>query len=233
MGPNLVAAQGSDNAYMIPFPFPTMDGSQVLGQVGFPNNRVIVIAKTCENPAAVMKLLSFTDHIMFDADTVMTEEEFKGFTDGQREHTPGSLEIIDPMADMIQFEHVLHALKTGDTSELFTAGMKKKYSDSISWINEKNPGGLGAYLQQGFDGCAYDNSKFLIDNGFIKRTDVWGPPPVEFDKTINTIDIILNGVMEIIMGIQPVEYYDTVLANWYAQGGQIMEDAVNASYGGQ
>ncbi|NLW20763.1 MAG: extracellular solute-binding protein [Clostridiales bacterium] len=233
VGPNLVAAQGSDNAYMIPFPFPTMDGSQVLGQVGFPNNRVIVIAKTCENPAAVMKLLSFTDHIMFDADTVMTEEEFKGFTDGQREHTPGSLEIIDPMADMIQFEHVLHALKTGDTSELFTAGMKKKYSDSISWINEKNPGGLGAYLQQGFDGCAYDNSKFLIDNGFIKRTDVWGPPPVEFDKTINTIDIILNGVMEIIMGIQPVEYYDTVLANWYAQGGQIMEDAVNASYGGQ
>ena len=232
VGPNLVAAQGND-AYFIPFAFPTLDGSQVLGQVGFPNNDIIVVSKTCTNPAAVMKLLSFTDYIMFDPNPKLTEEEFKGFTDGQREHVPGSVEIIDPMADMIQFEHVLNALKTGDTSDLFTAGMKKKYGDSISWLNEKNAGGLGAYLQQGFEGCSYYNSKFLIDNNFLKKTDVWGPPPVEFDKTVNTIDIILNGVMEIIMGVQPVDYYDQVLADWYAQGGQIMEDAVNTQYGGK
>lgn len=230
VGPNLVAVQGNDS-YFIPFPFPTIDGSQVLGQVGFPNNRVIVVSKTCKNPAAVMKLISFTDYVMFDPNTVLTEEEFKGFTDGQREHVPGSVEIIDPQADMIQFEHVLAALKTGDTSQLFTAGMKKKYGDSISWINDKNSGGLGAYLQQGFDGCSYYNSKFLIDNNFLKKTDMWGPPPVEFDKTVNCMDIILNGVMEIIMGVQPVDYYDQVLAEWYAQGGQIMEDAVNAQYG--
>ena len=233
VGPSLVAAQGSDHAYMIPFPFPTEDGSQVKGQIGFPNGQVIVVAKTCANPAAVMKLLSFTDYIMFDANTKLTEEEFKGYTDGQREHVPGSVEIIDPMADMIQFEHVLHALKTGDTSELFTAGMKKKYADSISWIEDKNPGGLGAYLQQGFDGCAYYNSKFLIDNDFLVKTDAWGPPPEAFDKTVNTIDVLLNGVMEIIMGVQPLEYYDEVLKSWYAQGGQIMEDAINAEYGGQ
>ncbi len=232
-GPNLVAAQGSDNAYMIPFNLPTIDGSQVLGQIGFPNGQVIVVSKTCKNPAAVMKLLSFTDKIMFDPATTLTEEAFKGFTDGQREHVPGAFAIIDPQADMIQFEHVLKALQTGDTSELFTAGMKKKYGDSISWLNEKNTGGIGAYLQQGFEGCSYYNAKFLIDNNFLKKTDMWGPPPAEFDKTVNTIDIILNGVMEIIMGVQPVDYYDTVLANWYAQGGQIMEDAVNAQYGGQ
>jgi putative aldouronate transport system substrate-binding protein len=232
VGPNLVAAQG-DDAYFIPFAFPTIDGSQVLGQVGFPNGDVIVVSKTCTNPAAVMKLLSYTDYIMFDPDTVLTEEEFKGFTDGQREHVPGSVEIIDPMADMIQFEHVLHALQTGDTSALYTAGMQKKYGDSISWITEKNSGGLGAYLQQGFEGCSYYNSKYLIDNDFLIRTNAWGPPPEEFDKTVNTIDIILNGVMEIIMGIEPVEHYDQVLANWYAQGGQIMEDAINAVYGGE
>ena len=233
VGPNLVAVQGSNNAYMIPLPFPTLDGSQVMGQIGFPNNNIIVVSKTCKNPAAVMKLLSFTDYIMFDPNGEMTEEEFKGFTDGQREHVPGSFEIIDPKADMIQFEHVLHALKTGDTSELFTAGMKKKYSDSIAWLTEGNSGGLGAYCQQGFDGCAYDRSKFLIDNDFLVKTAAWGPAPEAFDQTINTVDIVLNGVMEIIMGVQPLEYYDTVLANWYAQGGQIMEDAINAQYGGK
>ena len=229
--PNLVAAQGNEDAYMIPLAFPTIDGSQVLGQVGFPNNNIIVVSKDCKNPAAVMKLLSYTDYIMFDPNTVLTEEQFKGFTDGQREHVPGSVEVIDPMADMIQFEHVLAALKSGDTSQLFTAGMQKKYGDSISWLNEKNTGGLGAYCQQGFDGCAYDNSKFLIDNDFLKRTSMWGPPPEAFDKTINALDVVLNGVMEIVMGIQPVDYYDQLVADWYAAGGEIMEEAVNAEYG--
>ena len=230
-GPNLVAAQGSNDAYMIPLQFPTVDGEQVLGQVGFPNADIIVVSNTCKNPAAVMKLLSYTDYVMFDPNTVLTEEQFKGFTDGQREHLPGAFEILDPQADMIQFEHVLAALKTGDTSELFTAGMQKKYGDSISWIEEGNPAGLGAYCQQGFDGCSYDNAKYLIDNDYLMRTAMWGPAPEAFDETVNTIDIITTGVSEIIMGIRPVSDYDQILADWYAAGGQIMEDAVNAEYG--
>ena len=230
-GPNLVAAQGSNDAYMIPLQFPTVDGEQVLGQVGFPNADIIVVSNTCKNPAAVMKLLSYTDYVMFDPNTVLTEEQFKGFTDGQREHLPGAFEILDPQADMIQFEHVLAALKTGDTSELFTAGMQKKYGDSISWIEEGNPAGIGAYCQQGFDGCSYDNAKYLIDNDYLMRTALWGPAPEAFDETVNTIDIITTGVSEIIMGIRPVSDYDQILADWYAAGGQIMEDAVNAEYG--
>ena len=230
-GPNLVAAQGSNDAYMIPLQFPTVDGEQVLGQVGFPNADIIVVSNTCKNPAAVMKLLSYTDYVMFDPNTVLTEEQFKGFTDGQREHLPGAFEILDPQADMIQFEHVLAALKTGDTSELFTAGMQKKYGDSISWIEEGNPAGIGAYCQQGFDGCSYDNAKYLIDNDYLMRTAMWGPAPEAFDETVNTIDIITTGVSEIIMGIRPVSDYDQILADWYAAGGQIMEDAVNAEYG--
>lgn len=229
-GPNLVAAQNSNDAYMIPLQFPTVDGSQVLGQVGFPNADVIVVSKDCKNPAAAMKLLSYTDYIMFDPNTVLTDEQFKGFTDGQREHVPGAFEILDPQADMIQFEHVLKAIKTGDTSELFTSGMKKKYSDSISWINEKNTGGLGAFCQQGFDGCSYDLAKYLLDNNYVKRTDMWGPTPEAFDETVNTMDIISTGVSEIVMGIRPLEDYDQILADWYAAGGQIMEDAVNEEY---
>lgn len=232
-GPNLVAAQGSNDAYMIPLAFPTVDGSQVMGQVGFPNGQVIVVSKTCKNPAAAMKLLSYYDYVMFDPNTKLTDEEFQGFTGGQREHTPGALEIIDPQADMIQFEHVLAALKTGDTSKLFTAGMKKKYNDSKNWIEKKDPSGLGAFLQQGFDGCAYDNSKKLLDANNIVKTDMWGPAPVEFDQTVNTGDIALQGITKIIMGQQPLSYYDKVIEDWYKNGGQIMEDAVNKQYGGK
>lgn len=229
-GPNLVAATGSNDAYMIPMPFPTVDGSQVMGQVGFPNGQNVCVNVNCANPAAVMKLLSYTDYVMFDPNTTLTEEQFKGFTDGQREHAAGTFETIDPLADMTQFEHVLKALQTGDESELFTAGMQKKYGDSRNWIDNKDTGGLGAYLQQGFEGCAYYNSKFLLDNDFIVRTDMWGPPPEAFDQTANTQDIISMGFTKIIMGVEPLDYYDTVIADWYAGGGQILEDAVNAEY---
>lgn len=231
-GPNLVAAQGSNDAYMIPLPFPTMDGSQVLGQIGFPNGANIVVSKNCNNPAAVMKLLSFTDYIMFDPNTVLTEEQFRGFTDGQREHAPGAFTIIDPRADMLQYEHVSEAMRTGDTSKLFTAGMKKKYGDSISWRDEKNPGGLGAYLQQGrLNGSSYYLSKILLDANHVIRTDMWGPPPEAFDRTANTADVLAIGFTQIIMGARPVDDYDAIIAEWYAGGGQILEDAVNAVYG--
>lgn len=231
--PNLVAAQKSNDAYMIPFPFPTLDGSQVLGQIGFPNAQVIVVNKNCKNPAAVMKLISYTDYVMFDPKTVLTDEQFKGFTGGQREHAPGAVEIIDPTADMIQFDHVLAALKSGDTSQLYTSGMKKKYGDSVNWIKNHDPSGLGAFCQQGFDGCSYDNSKKLIDEGHVIKTNMWGPPPVEFDKTVNTMDIALQGFTKIIMGSMPISDYDKVISDWYANGGTIMEDAVNKQYGGK
>ena len=230
-GPNLVAAQGSNDAYMIPLQFPTVDGSQVLGQVGFPNGEMVVVSKDCKNPAAVMKLISYTDYIMFDPNTTLTEEEFKAYTDGQREHVPGTVEVLDPLADMVQFEHVLAAIETGDTSDLFTAGMKKKYGDSMNWINNQDPGGLGAFCQQGFEGCSYDLAKYLLDNNYIIKTDMWGPPPEEFDDVLNTIDIISTGVSEIIMGYKTVDDYDQILADWYAAGGQTLIDAVNKYYG--
>ena len=59
---------------------------------------------------------------------------------------------------------------------------------------------------------------------------MWGPTPEAFDETVNTMDIISTGVSEIVMGIRPLEDYDQILADWYAAGGQIMEDAVNAEY---
>ena len=230
IAPNLVAVNNNDNSYMIPLPLPTLDGSQVKGQVGFPNGQLIVISKNCANPAAVMKLISHIDYILFDPDTVLTDEQFRGFTDGQREHVGSPFKVVDPLSDLIQYEHVSYALKTGDTSDLFTAGMRKKYEDSLAWINDRNPAGLGAYLQQGFDGSAYAHNKFLIDNDFIVRTDMWGPAPEDFDRVVNPIDGVLQGFTRIIMGQEPLDSYDRIIAEWYDNGGRIMEDAVNRDY---
>ena len=106
------------------------------------------------------------------------------------------------------------------------------FRSSVSWRDEQNPGGLGAFLQQGrLEGCSYYLSKQLLDAGHVIRTNMWGPPPVAFDQTANTSDILAMGFTQIIMGARPIEDYDAIVAEWYAGGGQILEDAVNAEYG--
>ena len=230
-GPHLVGTTGIDESYMIPLLLPTIDGGPARARIAFPNHWITVVHRDAQNPAAAMKLISHVDHIMFSPDADLTPAQLSAFTDGQREHVPGPFKILDPQADMLQRIHVQHALDTGDTSDLFTAGMQKKHADSVAWIEERDPMGLGAYLQMGFPGSAYARALYLIESDNLILSSMWGPPPAEFDQTANTGDIIAMGVMQIIMGNQPVDYLDTILAEWYASGGQILEDAVNLHFG--
>jgi len=61
---------------------------------------------------------------------------------------------------------------------------------------------------------------------------MWGPPPAEFAGAGTPHDILMEEIMEIIMGLRAVEDFPDTLARWYAAGGQIMEDAVNLHFGG-
>ena len=230
-GPTIVGLQNND-AYFIPFNFPTVSGdTPARGQIFFPNRDVLVAHRDFENPGAWLKTLSLVDHMIFSPDANLTPEELGYYMHDGREHGMGPVfKIIDPHADMLQYQHVQHAMQTGDTSQLFTTGMQFKYSDSRAWLEHQTPGGLGAYLQMGFPGSAYARSQYLFDNGWIVQNSLWGMLPEEFDQAGSTGDIILEEVMQIIMGIQPVSHFETVLAQWYAQGGQIKEDAVNLHF---
>jgi len=233
-GMNTVAMQQNDDAYFIPLNLPTVAGDRpAKGQIFYPNMGVIAASADFQNPAALMKILSILDHMVYSPDANLTPEELHYYMADGREHAmTGTFSRIDPLTDMIQFQHVNHALQTGDTSQLFTTGMQMKYNDSVMWINDKNPTGLGSYLQQGFPESAYGRSQHLFDNGWVITTALWGPEPVEFSEAGSTGDIIIEEVMQIIMGNKPVSHFEIVLEQWYAQGGQIKEDAVNKLYGG-
>jgi putative aldouronate transport system substrate-binding protein len=231
-GPNVVGMNGPE-ATFIPINLPHASGNRPAnGQIFFPNSAMVVVNANAPNPAAYMKVLSMSDHMVFSPDANLSDDELAYYMYDGREHcmTP-TFYILDPSADLLQYKHVLHALETGDTSDLFTTGMKFKYADSLNWIDEYAVGGLGAYMQMGWAGSAYARSQYLFDNGHIKQTSMWGAPPEEFLEVGTVGDIIAEGVMHIIMGVEPLSYYDTVLANWYSQGGQIMEDAVNLYHG--
>ena len=231
-GPDIVAATGNNDAHFIPLNLPTVGGAQPAnGQIFYPNLGCIVASSEFKNPAALMKVISLLDHMMFSPNTPMTMDDLAEYIEEGREHAmTRAFQVIDPQADMIQYKQVLQALDTGDTSGLFTAGMMFKYNDSLAWINNKEPHGLGAYLQMGFSGSAYARSQHLFDIGRTVQTAMWGPPPAEFANAGSTGDIVMEEVMQIIMGNRPASDWPTILQQWYAQGGQIKEDAVNLYY---
>ena len=231
-GPDTVALQGN-NAYFIPLNMPTLDGRQpARGQIFYPNTGVIVANRNMQNPAALMKVLSLVDHMVFGPDANLTAQDLRLYMEEGREHAMTStFKIIDPSSDMLQYQYVLRALNARNPSSLFTTGMLSKYTDSLAWIDNQSPHGLGAYLQMGFEGSAYARSQHLFDINRVVTTAMWGPAPAEFDQAGSTGDIIMEEVMQIIMGNRPVSHFNQVLQTWYAQGGRIKEDAVNLHYG--
>ena len=233
-GANIVSLQQNNDAYFIPLNFPTLDGSRpARGQTFFPNQGIIAAHRDFQNPGALMKILSMVDHMVASPDANLTPEQINYFMADGREHGMGPVfHMIDPQVDLLQYININQTLEDGDESRLFTTNMRVKYSEIMGWINyQYPPGGLGPYLQLGFPDAAYGRSQHLFDNGWIMQNALWGALPEEFDQAGLTGDMILEEVMLIIMGINPVSHFETVLTNWYAQGGQIKEDAVNLHFG--
>jgi len=231
-GPSIATLQG-DDALFYPHNLPTVAGDRpARGQIFFPNHGVHVASADFENPAALMKILSMVDHMRGSPDANLTDEQIRYFMDGDREHAMTStFSIIDPHTDMVQFEYVERAIRTGDSSQLFTSGMLQKYSQSMLWLNHRDTNGIGAFLQMGFDGSAYARSQHLFDNGWTIQTALWGLQPAEFQAAGATGDIILEQATQIIMGNRPVSDWPAILEQWYAQGGQLKEDIMNEMFG--
>ena len=236
VGPDVVLMQDNNDAYFIPLNLPTLDGSRpARGQIFFPNLGTIAANSNFQNPGAWMKILSLVDHMIFSPDAGLTFEQREYYFAGQREHAATPVfKMIDPQADLLQYIYINRALETGDASPLFTTGMLSKHEEILSWLEHRYPpSALGPFLQLGFPDSAYGRSQHLFDNGWVIENRMWGPPPEEFDAAGLTGDMILEEVMLIIMGVNPVSHFtDVVLPAWYAQGGQIKQDAVNLHFGG-
>ena len=236
-GHNIVQVQQDNDTYFLPFNFPTVDGARpARGVINFPNTGILAAHRDFQNPGAWMKALSLIDMMIFSPEGAASLDEagFSYFFDGHREHAMGpTLKMIDPNADLLQFIYINRALETGDASPLFTTVMISKHNDIMNWLEHRYPPiALGAYLQLGFPESAYGRAQHLFDNGWIVQNAMWGPPPEEFDEAGLTGDMILEEVMLIIMGVNPPSHFtDVVLPNWYAQGGQIKEDAINLHFG--
>ncbi|MGO4371381.1 hypothetical protein AB4Z21_11355 [Paenibacillus sp. MCAF20] len=163
-----------------------------------------------------------------------TPETLSAMLDKDIAHVTGAFKIINPMTDYEQFSQVSEALKSKDTSKFTTSGMWQKYNNSVEFLTNGTPAATGDYLQQGSPKPAYGLAKSILDNNQYIKTAMWGAPPKELAKYGSTLDDILTeGFTKIIMGSESIDYFDTLVKNWHAAGGEEATTAVNSMYAGQ
>lgn len=113
-----------------------------------------------------------------------------------------------------------------DSSELGKDAVK--YEHCVEWLEKKTPEAVGDWMQQGSPKSAYRISKEMIDNNEIVKDAYWGQQVETLLSSGSTLDDILKeGFTKIIVGEKPVEYFDTLVENWKAAGGEAATKEVN------
>ena len=79
--------------------------------------------------------------------------------------------------------------------------------------------------------CAYGIAKDIVDNGKYVKSELKGITPETIVNSGSTLDDILTeGFTKIIIGDQPIDYFDTVVENWKAAGGEQATNEMNGIY---
>lgn len=230
-GVDEVTNNGVD-AIFYPYDMPSADGQEVTQSIFFANSSYTVVSKSCKNPEAALKLINFYGYMIDDSTGKEDAATISSFTDNDLAHVVGAFRVLNPDCDYNQYVNVSKALLDGDTSTFTTSGMWQKYNNSVEFKKNGTPGSTGDYLQQGAEKCAYGLAKNILDNNKYIKSALWGATPEQLLNYGTTLDDLLTeGFTKIIMGEESIDYFDTVVQDWKAAGGEEATQAMNDKYG--
>jgi putative aldouronate transport system substrate-binding protein len=224
-------------AYFEAYEIPTADGSPAVHVRPFGNEgNYLVVNKNFKNPEAAVKCMSYNRYIANDVivQKLMTVKDVEPYMIGDREHLLQMFKVADPIDEINKYLQVQEAKRTGDTSIFTSSAGYLKYQTSVDFVERGDVGGLGNFLQGYADRCAYNvNYQIVQQNRFIPSR-LQGPQPevlANFGSTLQ--DLLTEGFTKIIIGEQPLSYYDTLIREWRAAGGDTAAAAMNREYGGR
>lgn len=233
VGKDLVNNQGVDAEFQ-PCRIPSVDGKEVRTPIQFPNLGYIAVSKNCKNPEAVIKLINYYNYVVFDAVNKgdMTIDEMTKYTGGNMAHVTDMFRVRNPMDDYNRLVEIQDAIKSGDKSKITSGIGLECYEGSLKWINNKEPEGYGYASQFGNPDCSLLIGKDIVDKDLFNRSEVKGVTPdvlLNYGSTLD--DLLLEGFTKIVMGAKPVDYFNTLVKDWKAAGGDQATAAVNEMYG--
>ena len=225
-GIDVIKNNGSE-AVMYPSPIPSQNGETVMHTVDWGNSLYTVITKDCKNPEAVMKLINFYIYMNNDATDIPWDTVLKHM-ENDMPHITGAFRMINPNADWNQYKKIWTAFDTRDESVFTTPPEIEKYEGALKWLDNKDPDGYGYWSQM----AAYDIANTVLTEGNYLDDEFHGVSVPTMVKKGSTLDALLQeGFTQIITGVQPIDYFDTLVESWNKSGGDLMTEEMNSMYG--
>lgn len=233
VGKEMVDNQG-EGTYFATFDLPSVDGEKVMYPIEFPNSRYNVVRKGYEYPEAMIKLINCYIDVLDDSigAGTMTLEEVLPFNTNDMHHVTGPFKV--EFAHYNDIKEVSSAHVNGTDGPLSTGNAFLFYNEILKWTKDQDLVGLGRYMQMGHEKASLVLAINHVDNDQILKSEIWGVRPqavLDYGTTLS--DLLTEGFTQIIMGVEDVDYFDTLIQEWYMAGGQEATDSVNEMYGNQ
>ena len=222
-GNDMVDLNGPE-AIFEPYAIPSATGEEVLHGVNSTNTHFIVVSKECENPEAVIKMINLKDDVKHNAEFAVAEPEVRSaLNDDAREHMASVLGVEYPNKEKELVLPVLEAVEKRDIN-LLSAELQSRYNEHIDFIENGSRAGVGRYLQS----KAFVIAKEIWENDQVLQNMIWGVKTESIIENKSILDsFLVEGFSKIIMGMEPIDYFDTIVEEWKASGGDQMTTEVN------
>lgn len=229
-GTDMISNLGRE-AYLEAYAVPTANGEKVLYPLDCDNYTYTVVSKNCKNPEAALKCINFFAYMENEAaEDGYSQEEILSYFDV--EHAAQVMRVQDPNLDRATFEVASKAIKEQDESLLETRKQTQAYADIVNFVNDGSPTAVGGYMLWGPEKSAYSVAEPIIAAGDTIKNKVWAVTPDAITRAGTTLnDILTEGFTKIIMGEESIDYFDTLVEDWKAAGGDEATQAVNEMYG--
>jgi len=226
------------NAYMEPYQIPSATGKPHIFPLPIDNEHYIVVNKNFRNIPAFLKCLSFHAWVTMEAQLqeAMTEEEVNRFLlGGEGRHDLPALGLNDPYGNgppLIQWAHNVHLNNYQITEPPMTSEWLAHYEQAALWFRDRNVEGYGRWIQQYAPRASSRTQLQIYDEGRYYMDRMTGAIPEDVAVFTSVLqDLLVEGFTKIIVGEQPLSYFDTVIAEWHRSGGDTVTRAVNREYG--
>lgn len=230
VGKDMVNNQG-EGTYFVSMNLPSVDGKKILYPRQFSNSVYSVVRKGYKHPEVLVKLISAYVDVLDDSigNGTMTLEEVLPFNTNDMHHITGPFKV--EFAHYQDIKDVSSSVITGKEN-LGSGNAVLFYNEIMKWKKDGDLIGLGRYLQMGYETASLVLALSHVDNNQILKTKVWGARPqamLDYGSTLD--DLLIEGYTKIIMGVEDISYFDTLIEAWRHAGGNEVTAAVNEMYG--
>ena len=205
----------------------------------YPVSTFVVAGRDCKNPEAIFKMMYWswkycTENSNPDVQNAMTEEEKTEWHSYVYTWLP--YRIYSPTSLRINYETINKLIDEGKTeiTEEDAAGNEEFWGAWASYLNYKeNPDdgvAWGTYFSRLAPDGGVANMIKTVETADIIYDEVYTTTPAMISRQSELNKLRDNTFLAIIMGESPVDYFDTFVEQWKAQGGDEISAEVNEWY---